>query len=84
MRALREGASVRRVQTPAVTAAANGLWEATRRADADAADTAAQGGDTPPETLVDATVVQPGVYGANARVLAAADSTLGTLLDVYA
>jgi hypothetical protein len=37
-----------------------------------------------PETLLDALVVQPALYHANARTLRAADEQRGQLLDLYA
>jgi hypothetical protein len=77
-----------------VLSALQGLQGAQQRIDRDAvriaepADAEAgaqeQDDELDGETVVDATVVQPAVYRANARTLRSADDTLGSLLDVLA
>jgi hypothetical protein len=78
---------------PAVLSALQGLQvvqqrvgrEAERIAHPGDAEAGAQsdGDELDPEKLLDATIVQPALYRANARTLLTADRTLGSLLDVY-
>jgi hypothetical protein len=82
------------IPNPAVLSAMQGLQGVQQRVDREAvriaepsdAEAGAQGGDDEldSETFVDATIVQPSVYRANARTLRTANDTLGSLLDLYA
>jgi hypothetical protein len=80
--------------TPAVVAALGELQgvqrelsrEAERIAEPADAERGAQeqGGDLDAETFLDATLLAPATYRANARTVAADAERTGTLLDVYA
>lgn len=76
--------TLRGVQTSGIgpSGALGALRASAQKVDADAQQVAAGDGDA--ETLADATVVQPALYRADARVVTASDRTLGSLLDVYA
>jgi flagellar basal body rod protein FlgC len=71
---------------PALSSAARGLSDAERRMDTAAANVANVADDPTDLTsdLIDATVLAPVAYGANAAVIRAADEAQRSLLDIRA
>jgi hypothetical protein len=70
------------MQVSALASGLSGMMAATEREGSAAAQIA--GGDLSAETLVDALVVQPSLYAANARVVDAGARMSGALVDLYA
>jgi hypothetical protein len=72
------------VQTSGIgtSSAVGAMWTSAQKVEGDAQQLASGEGDA--QTLADATVVQPALYRADARVVTASDQMLGSLLDGYA